>query len=201
MKNNDIEFEDLTGRKFYKLKVIRKVDDRQNKSAVYECKCDCGNTTYVPGYRLLDENTKSCGCLYKERFVNLEGRTFKHLTVLKRTDKRFRTYAIYECKCDCGNIVEYTSRELIKGFATSCGCKKNKNLGKHGEDLTGKKFDKLKVIRPTEKRINNYVVWECQCECGNTVFVSSYKLKTKLNLNCGCVSDRTNYYKKFSLKY
>lgn len=35
-------------------------DNLQN---MYFCQCDCGNTTFVKGYNLINGNTQSCGCL------------------------------------------------------------------------------------------------------------------------------------------
>ena len=34
-------------------------------------------------------------------------------------------------------------------------------------NLVGQKFGKLTVINKTDKRENNGVVWECQCNCYN----------------------------------
>ena len=52
---------DLTNRVFGKLTVIRRIDS-VNKRALWECKCECGNTCYMPSRYLLSINVKSCGC-------------------------------------------------------------------------------------------------------------------------------------------
>ena len=54
-------------------------------------------------------------------------------------------------------------------------------------DLTGQKFGRLSVSRVTPKRDGNNVVFECQCDCGNTVFVAGDKLKKGNNKSCGCL--------------
>ena len=59
------KFEDLTGKRFGKLTVI-KFAYSNKKSRYWECKCDCGNTTFVPTQRLKGNKTRSCGCLLKE---------------------------------------------------------------------------------------------------------------------------------------
>lgn len=51
-------------------------------------------------------------------------------------------------------------------------------------NLMGKRFEKLKVIGYTEKRKWREVVWKCQCECGNIVFMTHTELKQ--NISCGC---------------
>jgi len=40
------------------------------KRTAYECVCDCGNTRIVSHYSLTSENTKSCGCLAREKIAN-----------------------------------------------------------------------------------------------------------------------------------
>lgn len=57
---------DLTGLRFGRLTVIRETDERRNKAIVWECRCDCGNTTFVRGGCLQSGSTKSCGCFRKE---------------------------------------------------------------------------------------------------------------------------------------
>ncbi|MBR2810053.1 MAG: hypothetical protein IKD69_01610 [Solobacterium sp.] len=53
----------LEGKKFNKLTVIRYVGTKNNH-AVWECKCDCGNIVNVRAAYLKNGHTKSCGCIY-----------------------------------------------------------------------------------------------------------------------------------------
>lgn len=57
----------LTGSRFNKL-VVKAPASRRNTdgSTVWSCECDCGQETQVLGYNLLNDNTKSCGCLVKK---------------------------------------------------------------------------------------------------------------------------------------
>lgn len=55
-------------------------------------------------------------------------------------------------------------------------------------DLTGWVSGRLTALRETGKRRNDCVLWECVCECGNTVEVTSYALSHKLTKSCGCLS-------------
>lgn len=61
---------DLTGMKFNRLTVIRRIEDHiepsGRKVAMWECLCDCGNIHNVSGKRLRNGITKSCGCLQKD---------------------------------------------------------------------------------------------------------------------------------------
>lgn len=63
-------FIDLTGQKFGKLTVIKRVDNKGEKVA-WQCICDCGKHTIVTGTALKSGNSKSCGCLKLEKPSNL----------------------------------------------------------------------------------------------------------------------------------
>lgn len=52
----------LADRRFGELTVIRLSNKRKDGKQLWECKCSCGNTTYVHGYSLLHDHYKSCGC-------------------------------------------------------------------------------------------------------------------------------------------
>lgn len=57
---------DLTNRRFGRLLVIGRTDKPKKGRYLWVCKCDCGNITEVQGSSLLQNLTKSCGCLRKE---------------------------------------------------------------------------------------------------------------------------------------
>lgn len=54
-------------------------------------------------------------------------------------------------------------------------------------DYTGLRFGRLIVVRDTGMRKFGRVVWECQCDCGNTVNVSSIQLTNGNTKSCGCL--------------
>lgn len=70
------------------------------------------------------------------------------------------------------------------------------------KDLSGKIFGKLSVIKKHEKRsINNRVLWECLCECGNVCIISGDQLNRGSKggngiptRSCGCL--RNNAHNK-----
>lgn len=60
-------------------------------------------------------------------------------------------------------------------------------------DLTGQKFGRLNVIgiaqiHPFKTKEK---VWECKCDCGNTVLVRGYSLRSGKTQSCGCISTET----------
>ncbi len=60
-------FIDLTGQKFNRLFVLKRVHNNTYKRPMWLCLCDCGENTIVRGSSLVDGRTKSCGCLNRER--------------------------------------------------------------------------------------------------------------------------------------
>ena len=86
------QLKDLTGQKFGKLTILRRVEDRKRGRPMWLCQCECGNQTVVSSTRLLLPNgTRSCGCLRHQpsnNLVDLTGKVFGHLTVLRRVHLR-----------------------------------------------------------------------------------------------------------------
>ena len=54
---------DETGNKYGRLTVGSKAGSNHRGMVMWECACECGNTTTVQGVLLRSGNTKSCGCL------------------------------------------------------------------------------------------------------------------------------------------
>jgi hypothetical protein len=59
------KFKDLTGQKFGRLTVIKRIENNKMNNAQWLCKCDCGNDKdiIVTTAKLNFGQTKSCGCL------------------------------------------------------------------------------------------------------------------------------------------
>ena len=53
-------------------------------------------------------------------------------------------------------------------------------------DLSGQKFGRLLVIRPTVNRVNGRVIFECQCDCGELAFATGSNLQNGRHRSCGC---------------
>ena len=177
---------DLTGKKFNMLTAIRRVGTLPTGGAVWECQCDCGNEELVcvSSSNLINGKTKSCGCLPVGKAVkDLQGDKFGKLTAIRKTDQRVGSNVVWECKCDCGNITFVSSGALQSGATKSCGCLNRKNIA-------GQKFGKLTALAPTEERYHRHVVWECQCECGNTTFATVNDLRNNRKKSCGCLKQK-----------
>ena len=65
------------------------------------------------------------------------------------------------------------------------------------EDLTGRKFGRLTVIRAKERKKGDKAYWVCECACGNEIVVNDYKLKKGHTKSCGCLRKNVNEYEFF----
>lgn len=73
---------DLTGKKFGKLTVI----DKANEKGYWNCVCECGNTKKVSASNLQRGATRSCGCLLKENSKEM----MIELTEKQRHDEEYK---------------------------------------------------------------------------------------------------------------
>lgn len=180
---------DLQGKKFGRLTVIGLTEDRKsNGSAVWKCRCDCGNEVNVSSGNLNMGRTVSCGCV---RIENLAGQRFGKLSVVKLGRKSGNgDGAFWECKCDCGKECQVQASKLKSGHTQSCGCLHN-NLIK---DLTGERFGRLLVLGDSGKRRpgSGGIIWRCLCDCGQEKEIRQDALLSGATVSCGCLKSRGN---------
>lgn len=120
-------FRDLTGQRFGRFKVLFRSENRNGK-VYWRCKCDCGEEKDVLSSNLTTGKIKSCGCYHDEclsynRIIDLTGKKFGRLTVLKRAKNRGKD-VFWLCQCECGNQKEVNGSKLRGGKTKSCGCLK-----------------------------------------------------------------------------
>ena len=113
--------------------------------------------------------------------IDLTGKRFGKLTVIKKLDKVKNGSTVWLCQCDCGNQKEATTKDLNGNRVTSCGCLK----GNHSY-LVGKRFGKLIVIADSGEKQGTAKMWLCQCDCGKTIKVRTDSLTSGRTTSCGC---------------
>lgn len=124
---------DLTGQTFGRLKVLKKDANQKSSRGVYWiCECECKNICSICGVDLRKGDTKSCGCLQKERRhekrIDISGQIFIFLKVLEYDEeKSFQLKQTYwKCQCLlCGNIKTIKGSHIKEGSIKSCGCLKS----------------------------------------------------------------------------
>lgn len=120
------ENDNMIGKRFGHWEVLElsgKTDKRQNK--YYICRCDCGNIADVAGYKLRSGWSKSCGCT---RQLDMTGQKVGRLTFIKIVGQNKYKNNIWECQCDCGNVVHKTVAKAKA--APSCGCMQKESAKK-----------------------------------------------------------------------
>ena len=88
---------------------------------------------------------------YATRIQDKSGKRFGKLSVLRPINKNKQHQWMFECKCDCGNIVLVSSGNLLG--AVSCGCYRSHMISKDRQLKTCPKCQKEKDINefPTNK--------------------------------------------------
>lgn len=130
-------FNDLTGQKFGKLTVIRRVEDaiteKGNKFTQWFCVCDCGNETVVLGSALTRSKrpTLSCGCLQKDKVSGITPNIY-HFTgeyVIGYTSNTNKPF-IFDID-DFEKVSKYHWYEEDNGYIRSSGKKKEDKIFLH----------------------------------------------------------------------
>ncbi len=119
--------EDLTGRQFGELTVVRRAENDSHGRVCWVCRCRCGRETVTQALMLKSGRTRSCGCLKHGEACNardLTGRRFGRLTVMYRVPDTnpSRKISVWHCRCDCGKETDVYSGSLLRGLTRSCGC-------------------------------------------------------------------------------
>ena len=183
---------DRTGERFGKLVLIERIPNYKNKRTYYRCLCECGNEILVSDSNLTTGHVKSCGCLTKihmNRRKDYTGKHFGRLTVIEMLynyGKNNRTYA--KCVCECGNETIVDMQNLKNGATKSCGClERESRLGrKHFLNIQNKKFGMLTPKKFLYVNSSGHAVWECQCDCGSIINVTTGNLTRGHTKSCGC---------------
>lgn len=111
------------------MSIIILEDFKKNNRAYCKCQCECGKIFNARKDNIKNRHTSSCGCLSSRKGKNLLGKTFNHLTVVEKTNKRYGDGSIiWKCKCDCSDssYVEVDTHRLLSGATQSCGCLNSK---------------------------------------------------------------------------
>lgn len=112
---------------------------------------------------------------------DLTGHVFGKLKVISEAGKSNTGHVQWNCICQCGKTTIANGSALLGGKYKSCGC------GRLGDDLTGRNYGRLTVIRKDSDRTDrSNAKWVCGCACGNTVVVTDSHLTCGHTTSCGC---------------
>jgi len=92
----------IIGKRFGKLYVIKDVGTSGNGCSLFKCRCDCGVEKIIIGGSLTKKNgTKSCGCLIRERTIEIK------TTHGKTKTPEYRAWAAFLNRCYNKNNKNY----------------------------------------------------------------------------------------------
>lgn len=114
------------------------------------------------------------------KLIDLTNKRFNKLVVIK-LDRIEKSGAYWHCKCDCGNEISVRSSHLVSGNVKSCGCLRT-------NDLTGKRFDRLLVVKKLHRVVDSCFYYLCRCDCDSEVEIRGDCLYSGSTRSCGCLN-------------
>lgn len=187
----------LVGETFGRLTVLyREMAFGHTKDTYWRCSCSCGNSALVKTNHLLSGNTKSCGCLAKERAkqwakenaIDMVGQTVKTWEVVCKATQYERSSVLklsksvnqiyWKCRCTyCGSYSYFGGKELRDGIVGSCSCAGGRVLWANkishilGMDVGYAQVESL--LNPEDIVVHGMATiglsksrWLCRCVCG-----------------------------------
>lgn len=157
----------------------------------------CGEIRNVQFNNVYKAKISTCQkCFCRKKKIDLTGKRFGRLTVIKDSGKRQNSgNIVWACKCDCGNLIEIVGTSLTRGITKSCGCLARE---KAKERLTKVKRDQGYFIRTdhTKEEIEEHL----NKAKGRRIDFKWRNLSKKLRKNakcefCGSTTDLVVHHK------
>lgn len=187
----DKPYEDLSGKKFYRLTPIKAVGRNKQSRVLWLCECDCSNKIIAVSSELKAGKCKSCRCLNvdsrkenrRRNLENLEGKVFTRWTVLKDEGD-----SEVFCRCSCGTEKWVRREYLLRQSSRSCGCLRKEELHeKYRKVEVGQVYGRLTIRKFLGRNHNKKLMWEAECSCGNVITVTSDLVRNGHTRSCGCL--------------
>lgn len=190
-------YRNIIGRKFARLTIVSKVGYNKNGHCIVLVRCDCGIEKNVHLYRLIQGDTKSCGCLNSEKarqralvhgmadspLYNL----WQHMKrrCYKPSNKSYKDYGgrgIAVCAEWYDNFQAFYSWAITNGYQKGLQIDRKDNDGNYCPDNC--RFVTQKV-NANNRRSNVFISYN-----GETHTIAEWA--EKLNLKYGTLSNRVN---------
>lgn len=185
---------DLTGQVFGRWKVLKRAGNKgTNVAWLCECQCPKKTTKPVRGGRLCSGDSKSCGCLKRDKLIDLTGQVFERWKVIKRlgSDNHGKAQWLCECQCEKKTRTPIPGGSLRSGNSKSCGCLMRELVSKRKlSDITGQIFGRLKVLKRVKNNNHGKAQWLCECQCKKRTrkTLTGGDLRTGNTKSCGCLN-------------
>lgn len=93
------KFIDLTGQRFGKLIVQKRLSNTKYGSAIWLCRCDCGNEVEAIGSNLRSGKHLSCGCLKLQKAIERIS-SYNKIHASQRNKRIFRIWVHMRQRCE-----------------------------------------------------------------------------------------------------
>ncbi|HBL84449.1 MAG: hypothetical protein A2Y17_10000 [Clostridiales bacterium GWF2_38_85] len=111
----------LTNKRFGKLVVTRKTNERKFGRIMWLCSCDCGNEISATHDEIIRKQSCGCNDYIKTAENNIAGKRFGSLVAVY-PEKTCGKETLWMCRCDCGKQTYKPYSSLLNGKYQSCGC-------------------------------------------------------------------------------
>lgn len=144
----------------------------------------------------ITQDKKQVGSLTKRgnRFIDMSGQRFGHLTVLKIAGIAKDGSCDWWVYCDCNPeyLFIVNGCDLRRERRTNCGCR-------HGNraELLGRLFGNLLVVGFQYNVETKKFLWKCLCNCGEYTTARTTDLTSSRKRSCGCLKSTDLVGKKF----
>lgn len=113
--------EEMVGKRFGKLQIVKFEKRSPNALSICTCKCDCGNTIEI-GLAALKKKI-SCDCDYLNPASDITGKKYNKLTVESRIiESNVEPFAMkWKCRCECDKEIIATTLALRQELSSLVG--------------------------------------------------------------------------------
>ena len=120
---------------------------------------------------------------------DLTGQRFGRLVAVEPVGSRPGKGMVWRFQCDCGQEKIMPAANVRWGKVRSSGCLHAEHIRQlNRQDIAGRRYGRLLAVRPTDRHdVSGSIVWECRCDCGQTVYHSVNQLSKGGTRSCGCL--------------
>jgi len=161
----------LIGQKFGSLTVLSSIEDsNKHNQSIWECQCDCGIIKTISGVDLVNQHTKSCGCLrylkHKKGAVGFRRLLNNYKKSAKNRNLKF-------------SITEEKFKKLTSSNCYYCGESPSNIKHNHSKTTHGIEHSKY-IYNGIDRKDNNkgYTIENCVPCCG-----ICNKMKSTMNID------------------
>lgn len=120
--------------------------------------------------------------------INLIGQRFGKLKVIEETPIRKNNSIVWTCQCDCGNIENFSTKELRSDGLIQChNCGSNREPITNRAKYIGKIINGIEILEKTGKRSGGKIIYKCKCFCGNIFECNITDIQSGHTKSCGCL--------------